>query len=395
LRTKLSLHARSALFLLLLSPCLDLRSPVKRFVSITAHGCISALLVMVPIVGIALALSACEEEPAPPDEPPGTEPPGDGLPTDTLTSVPTPLSGSCHQADRNATINADARATISRLSVGDTVAAMTGRGTCAGWGAWSEQGLTFAAAGGNVPNGDSAIGYKPGETIHLIVRDGDTGDVDSLYHQWQSCEASDSPICAAGTYAAGTIHRLAVLGEPPGNGEVFACAAGDSMARIDVPSESLAVAEQEGFGWKRRSDTTAENGSYIGALPNDGANVPADSAGDFSIPIRAHFCRAGTWQVRLRAAHSGSGASDDSFRLVSEDTTHTFNNLRGAEGTLGAVPTETWVPITDTRFGDFEFEVQETGVVGLHLRIREDGLLIDHLQFIHARYKSNRRRSTR
>jgi hypothetical protein len=227
----------------------------------------------------------------------------------------------------------------------------------------------------------------------LIVRDGDTGDADSLYHQWSACDEDDLEICAAGDYENGTLHELTVLGEPPGDGNVFACAAGNSTARIDVPSESLATTQhetteqettqQEGFGWKRRSDTTAEGGSYIGALPNDGTNVPADSAGDFSIPIRAHWCEAGTWTPYLRAAHSGGGASDDSFRLVSEDTTYTFNNLQGPEGYLGELPAETWVPITNSRWGDFKIEVEETGVQTFRLRIREDGLRIDHLQFVH------------
>jgi hypothetical protein len=337
---------------------------------------LSACFLLVTLGGAVAGLSACSGS-EPPAEPPG------GEPADTLTSVPTPLADSCHRTDRNATINADAQATISRLSVGDTVAAMTKRGTCAGYGAWLEQGLTFAAAGGNVPNGDSAIGYRPGETIHLIVRDGDTGDADSLYHQWSACDEDDLEICGSGEYASGSIHDLTVVGEPPGDGNVYACARSDSVARIHVPSESLAVSEQEGVGWKRRSDTTAEGGSYIGALPNDGVTVPPDSAGDFSIPIRAHWCEAGAWQVRLRAAHSGAGDSDDSFRLVSEDKTHTFNNLDAPEGKLGAVPAETWVPITDMRWGDFEFEVEETGIRTMRLRIREDGLRIDHLQFVH------------
>jgi hypothetical protein len=90
--------------------------------------------------------------------------------------------------------------------------------------------------------------------------------------------------------------------------------------------------------------------------------------------------------VRLRAAHSGGGGADDSFRLVGErqGKTYTFNTLGGPEGYLGELRAETWIPITGTRGGDLEFEVEETGVVGLRLRIREDGLRIDHLQFVHA-----------
>jgi len=367
------------------------------FVSRAAHGPITALLVLVPLVGIALALSACEEEPAPPGEPPGGEPPGGGLPTDTLATVPTPLSDSCVSHPDNATVVAGAQNTISRLSPGDTVAAITEQGTCAGYGVWAEDGMTFAVAGGPLPGSTASsrewVGYQEGDQIELIVRDGETGDADSLYHQWSACGEDDLEICAAGDYENGTVHELTVLGEPPGDGNVLACARGDSTARIDVPSEavaseSLSVAEhetteQEGLGWKRRSDTTAEGGSYIAPLPNNGANVPADSAGDFSIPLRAHFCRAGTWQVRLRAAHSGGGGADDSFRLVSErqGKTYTFNNLGGAEGYLNSVPAETWVPITDMRGGDLKFEIGETGVQTLRLRVREDGLRIDKIWF--------------
>jgi len=348
---------------------------VKRFVSITAHVCISALLA----VGLALALSACEEEPAPP-EPPGTEPP-----EDTLVSVPTPLADSCVSHPDNATVVANAQNTISRLSPGDTVAAITQQGTCAGYGAWSEEGVTFAVAGGPVPGSTASsrewVGYHEGDQIELIVRDGKTGDADSLYHQWSACDEDDLEICGSGEYASGSIHDLNVLGEPPGDGKVFACARSDSRARIEVPSESLAVAEQEGLGWTRRTDTTAEGGSYVAPLPNNGINVPADSAGDFSIPIRAHWCEAGTWTPYLRAAHSGGEASDDSFRLVSEDTTYTFNNIQGPEGYLGELPAETWVPITTSRWGDFKIEIEETGVQTFHLRIREDGLRIDKIRF--------------
>jgi hypothetical protein len=352
LLTKLSLHALSACFLLV------------------ALGCAVA------------SLSACDGS-EPPGEPPGGEPPAD-----TLASVPTPLADSCLSHPDNATLVANAENTISRLAPSDTVAAMTKRGTCAGYGVWSEEGVTFAVAGGPVPGSTASsrewVGYHEGDQIQLVVRDGETGDADSLYHQWSACTEDDLEICGAGDYAPGSIHDLTVLGEPPGNGEVFACAMNDSTAHIDVPSESLATTGQEGVGWKRRSDTTAEGGSYIGALPNDGANVPADSAGDFSIPIRAHFCRAGTWQVRLRAAHSGGGGSDDSFRLVSEDTTHTFNNLEAPEGRLGAVPAETWVPITDMGWGNLKIGVEETGIQTMRLRIREDGLRIDHLQLVHT-----------
>jgi hypothetical protein len=265
------------------------------------------------------------------------------------------------------------------------VAAITEQGTCAGYGVWAEDGMTFAVAGGPLPGSTASsrdwAGYQEGDQIQLVVRDGDTGDADSLYHQWSTCDEDDLEICGSGKYASGSIHDLTVVGEPPGDGNVFACARSDSKARIHVPSESLAVSGQEGVGWKRRSDTTAKNGSYIGALPNDGVTVPPDSAGDFSIPIRAHWCEAGAWTPYLRAAHSGTKASDDSFRLVSKDSTYMFNNIQGPEGYLGEVPAETWVPITNTRWGRYKIDVEETGVQTIRLRIREDGLRIDEIRF--------------
>jgi hypothetical protein len=95
----------------------------------------------------------------------------------------------------------------------DTVAVYTADQTCAGYGVWTEAGVTFAAAGPD-PMAPSD-GYAAGEALKFEVFDVSAQtatDLDSSV-TYASCAGSALSLCRAdGAYADGTVHQVTSLG---------------------------------------------------------------------------------------------------------------------------------------------------------------------------------------
>jgi uncharacterized protein YndB with AHSA1/START domain len=116
----------------------------------------------------------------------------------------------------NATVHVPAKNSVPLpygrlIENGDTLAVYTARGTCAGYGVWSKNGATLAAA-----RADSMVqgarGFLEGEPLKLEVFDVSAGsaiDVDSSI-TYVSCSDRTLGLCRDdGQYVDGTIHRVA------------------------------------------------------------------------------------------------------------------------------------------------------------------------------------------
>jgi hypothetical protein len=95
----------------------------------------------------------------------------------------------------------------------DTVAVYTADQTCAGYGVWTEGGVTFAAAGPD--SMASSDGYSSGEPLKFEVFDVSektATDLDSNV-TYASCAGSVLSLCRDdGAYANGTVHQVVGLG---------------------------------------------------------------------------------------------------------------------------------------------------------------------------------------
>lgn len=138
--------------------------------------------------------------------------------TDTLVSVTLPqpeprtYATECEANVDNATVHVPP--TAAGLSRGDTVAAITPSGECAGMAVVRDWGAALAAAGTSPVDADRA-GFVRGEAIYLEVYDISEGRVRMPDAAWQ--EPSTIPICenaglcGEGTYQEGTLHQVAGL----------------------------------------------------------------------------------------------------------------------------------------------------------------------------------------
>lgn len=115
----------------------------------------------------------------------------------------------------NATVHVPAEAAPSLpdgtpVETGDTLAVYTAQGTCAGYGVWTDaDGATFAAAGSNSIDA-SPDGYAPDDPLRFEVFDVSAGTAVDVGADvtLSSCGNVGVPVCAEGSYADGTFHRV-------------------------------------------------------------------------------------------------------------------------------------------------------------------------------------------
>lgn len=99
----------------------------------------------------------------------------------------------------------------------DTVAVYTADQVCAGYGVWTEAGVTFAAAGPD--SMASSDGYSPGEPLKYEVFDVSSGTVTDLDSSvtYASCAESGLSLCRdEGAYTNGTVHQVTSIGSGGG-----------------------------------------------------------------------------------------------------------------------------------------------------------------------------------
>jgi hypothetical protein len=124
----------------------------------------------------------------------------------------------CAENVDNATIHASASDSLALpdgrpIEPGDTLAVYTADMTCAGYGVWTESGVTFAAAGPDSTT--SSDGYASSEQLKFEVFDVSeetATDLDSSV-TYASCAGSALSLCRDdGAYADGTVHQVRGIG---------------------------------------------------------------------------------------------------------------------------------------------------------------------------------------
>jgi hypothetical protein len=122
----------------------------------------------------------------------------------------------CAKSVDNATVHMPANDALSlpngtAVEPGDTLAVYTARGTCAGYGAWDENGVTFAVAGPDSSD-QNERGYSVGQSLKFEVFDVSeetTADVGASVRYTPCSDAMLSLCRDDGHYANGTIHQVA------------------------------------------------------------------------------------------------------------------------------------------------------------------------------------------
>ncbi len=176
---------------------------------------------------------------------------------------------------------------------GDTLAAYTARGTCAGYGVWKENESTFAVANAT----DRQGGYVEGEPLTFEVFDVSSGiavDVDSSV-TYVSCSEVVSSLCRDnGRYAPGTVHQIAAFSSESSSFEL-------SSFTVSLDG-TTAVLE-----WRTPSETNNTDFKVQHKAPGASAFAQltlVEGAGTTDQPesyqVRAADLRPGTHQFRLR-----------------------------------------------------------------------------------------------
>jgi len=173
----------------------------------------------------------------------------------------------------NATVHVPAEADPSLpgdvpVETGDTLAVYTAGGTCAGYGVWTDAGgATFAAAGSDSID-VSPNGYAPDDSLRFEVFDESAGTAVDVGADvtLSSCENVGVPVCAEGSYADGTFHR--VTGFQPASTETvtrtIALTEGWNFTAVpvvsDAPFDTLFSECSEGFAYTPGDGYTALSG---------------------------------------------------------------------------------------------------------------------------------------
>jgi len=100
------------------------------------------------------------------------------------------------------------------VETNDTLAVYTDEGTCAGYGVWEADGVTFAAAGPS-PVSSGTSGYSINESLKFEIFDISTERAVILDTSvtYASCTGGHPPICREdGKYENGTIHQVSDFG---------------------------------------------------------------------------------------------------------------------------------------------------------------------------------------
>jgi len=139
---------------------------------------------------------------------------------DTLTSggppfppgeeKPRTYATSCARSVDNATVHVPATTSWGGVypSAGDTLAALTPSGECAGYGTWSPAGGAVLAAAEEVTiEGVEQQGLTEGDAWTLELYRADTGRSYRMAPAWRSCEEISVPVCQSGGFVAGAFYQ--------------------------------------------------------------------------------------------------------------------------------------------------------------------------------------------
>lgn len=216
----------------------------------------------------------------------------------------------CVSNVKNATIHVPAGDSLTLpdgrpIESRDTIAVYTNDQTCAGYGIWTETGVTFAAAGPN--SRVSNDGYSSGEPLKFEVFDvssGTAADLDSSV-TYAACAKSVLSLCRdGGSYSNGAVHRVKSF-EPSGQLPV-------ELAHFTVSLDgTTAVLE-----WKTSSETN--NAGF--EVQHQGPDAPGftrlsfvEGAGSSREPrsyrFRAKALPPGPHQFRLRQVDMDGSAT--------------------------------------------------------------------------------------
>jgi hypothetical protein len=165
----------------------------------------------------------------------------------------------------NATVHVPAEAAPSLpdgtpVETGDTLAVYTAQGTCAGYGVWTDAGgATFAAAGSNSIDA-SPDGYAPDDSLQFEVFDVSAGTAVDVGADvtLSSCGNVGVPVCAEGSYADGTFHRVTDFQPDP----------------TETVTRTIALAD----GWNFVSLPVVSDASFDTPLPDRSGAVTTVSA---------------------------------------------------------------------------------------------------------------------
>jgi hypothetical protein len=216
----------------------------------------------------------------------------------------------CAEHVDNATIHASASDSLTLpdgrpVEPEDTLAVYTEDRTCAGYGVWTESGVTFAAAGPDSTT--SSGGYSADEQLRFEVFDVSeqtATDLDSSV-TYASCTGSALSLCRDdGAYANGTVHQVTGIG----SGDELPVELAQFTAALDGTAAVLT--------WKTSSETNnagfevqhqgpeASGYSRLGFV--DGAGTTGDPR---SYRYRAKALSSGGHRFRLRQVDMDGSAT--------------------------------------------------------------------------------------
>jgi hypothetical protein len=187
----------------------------------------------------------------------------------------------------------------------DTVAVYTADQTCAGYGVWTEAGVTFAAAGPD--SMASSDGYAAGEPLKFEVFDvsSETAtDLDSSV-TYASCATSALSLCRDdGAYTNGTVHQVRALtsrGELPVELAAFTASLDGTTAVLEWKTSS----ETNNAGFEVQHQGPEASGySRLGFVEGAGSTSTAQS-----YRFRAKALPPGPHQFRLRQVDMDGSAT--------------------------------------------------------------------------------------
>ena len=216
----------------------------------------------------------------------------------------------CVENVDNATIYASAQDSLTLpdgrpVEPKDTVAVYTADMTCAGYGVWTESGVTFAAAGSDSTT--SMDGYSAGEQLRFEVFDVSektATDLDSSV-TYASCAESSLSLCRDdGVYANGTVHQVRGIGsggELPVELAAFTASLDGTTAVLEWKTSS----ETNNVGFEvQHQGPDASGYTRLGFV--DGAGSTSEPQ---SYRFRAEALLPGPHQFRLRQVDTDGTSS--------------------------------------------------------------------------------------